>query len=356
MELDKGEKERYILGMKENITRVLIETTVRNAIKEIQNDSKRSIRNLVDMALDFANGRFQNHFLKVAQEILHNEQSVYYKLVEDIVNSTDIEKLLNFGINIGYNSCTVGANIIRTIEEQQNFNIPWCLSLTIDNENDYEDNRSVINTYQTAIYEGKKLGIYTWFIHCKKVSIDILKMISKHSDCAFIIFCSAEDITETILKKAEEFHNLIFALKFSNKVEKVCQMLRKNRFPYAVHIPYKKDEIESIINGKLFSQIEMLHPIFAFFEADNSCSVLLQNKVYQYIQNARIFLKNQFIPIDLIYDNRFIDSIISNDICVAGFDGNAQLYLEYEKNETKEYNLYQNSLKDILKKAFPKTI
>lgn len=45
--------------MKHSLNQTLIETTIRNAIKQIKDDPERNIRNLVDMALTFSNGRFQ---------------------------------------------------------------------------------------------------------------------------------------------------------------------------------------------------------------------------------------------------------------------------------------------------------
>ena len=48
--------------MENSLSRILIETTVRQTLKGLQEDPKRSVRNLVDMALQFSEGRFQNRF------------------------------------------------------------------------------------------------------------------------------------------------------------------------------------------------------------------------------------------------------------------------------------------------------
>ena len=48
--------------MEHNMSRILIETTVRQTLKGITENPKRSIRNLVDMALHFSEGRFQSRF------------------------------------------------------------------------------------------------------------------------------------------------------------------------------------------------------------------------------------------------------------------------------------------------------
>ena len=111
--------------MENSMSRILIETTVRQTLKGLQDDPKRSIRNVVDMALHFSDGRFQSRFFRTAQTMLEHEDSAYYVLVEDAANHIDQEHLVTFGMNLGYNSCTWGAQRIRTNEAQLGFNIPW---------------------------------------------------------------------------------------------------------------------------------------------------------------------------------------------------------------------------------------
>lgn len=50
--------------MENSLSRILIETTVRQTLKGLQENPKRSTRNLIDIALQFSEGRFQSHFLK----------------------------------------------------------------------------------------------------------------------------------------------------------------------------------------------------------------------------------------------------------------------------------------------------
>ena len=56
---------------------ILIETIVRKAIRDIRDSPKRNTRNLVDMALNFSEGRFQSRFFETAQSMLQDENSAY---------------------------------------------------------------------------------------------------------------------------------------------------------------------------------------------------------------------------------------------------------------------------------------
>jgi len=93
--------------MENSMSRILIETVVRKTLKDMKEDPERGIRNLVDMALHFSNGRFQTNFFQVAQTMLKNENSPYYALLRNISSSVDAERLVTFGMNLGYNSCTL---------------------------------------------------------------------------------------------------------------------------------------------------------------------------------------------------------------------------------------------------------
>ena len=57
------------------MTRVLIETVVRNTLKQIKIDPERSMRNVVDMALHLSGGSFRKELFQVAQTMLEQESS-----------------------------------------------------------------------------------------------------------------------------------------------------------------------------------------------------------------------------------------------------------------------------------------
>lgn len=145
--------------MENSMSRILIETTVRQTLKGLQDDPKRSIRNVVDMALHFSDGRFQSRFFRTAQTMLEHEDSAYYALVEDAANHIDQEHLVTFGMNLGYNSCTWGAQHIRANEAQLGFNIPWTVLFLME-----EPHRSRhLPQYDRAVSEGGNWGFTAGF-------------------------------------------------------------------------------------------------------------------------------------------------------------------------------------------------
>ena len=336
--------------MKKDLNRILIETTVRKTIKQIQDDPERSTRNLIDMALNFSEGRFQHHFLKTAQDMLKNEHSCYYQIIPDAVSTIDTERMITFGINVGYNSCTKGAATIRSIEEKENFNIPWSISLEINGTDYYNKDQM----YISLIEQGQKLGIYTWIIYVHDAIVPILELVEKFPQCAFIIFCSPSEITDALLDESNELYNLMYVIEFSNGVEDACSLLRSRNFLYSIYYPYQECDVDKIINGDILSDTEILHPVFTIFYAYPPCPQNIRTQVYQYVQYTRTEQKYKTIPFDMIYDNHFIDGIISDQACSIGFTQDGKCYSVLGQSVEERYNCFDRLLKEILQQVSPK--
>lgn len=333
------------------MTEAFIKTYVRKTLHDIKENPRRSTRNLVDFALNFANGRFQKAFLEAAQKLLCCSSSAYYDLIQDTVRHAEEEKILTFGMNIGYASCTLGAGTIRHIEEEQHFNVPWSLTLITDLEKD----PLALSSYRQVLKQGKALGIYTWLLFAGNHPRELLPLVKENPDCAFILFCQGEDITQELITEAEPIHNLMFSIAFDRAAATACNVLRRSRFLYSLHFSYRKEDAGMVTSGGLLSCAETCHPIFTFLLPEADCPEEIQQVIYTYIQDARNGQKYATIPVDLIYDNRYIDSIISNEPCTAAFDSGGALLTSGRRMTDQDYNLFCRRLLEIFRQAYPKT-
>lgn len=336
--------------MEKSMNEILIETTVNQAIKRIQDDPERSTRNLVDIGLHFLEGRFQQSLLKLMQKMLEDEQSAYYRMIPDLMSNVDSKRIVTFGMNVGYHSCTKGARIIREIEEISHFNIPWCISMDIDSLTYWQHS----DEYHKLIEEGEALGIYTWVIYSLDDTHHLLELAADFPDSAFVFCCAPKLFTNNLLDEANDLYNIMFVVDYSEDVEDACQLLRNRKFLYSVLYTYGKWDKDSILNGQTLIELETLHPLFSFFKADLSCLPEIQSEIYHCVHKARMEQRFQTLPFDMIYDTLFIDSIISEDAVSLHFDteGNSIPLSDYDYQGT--CNLFQMSLVDILKAQFPK--
>lgn len=331
-------------------TRVLIETIVRKALREIQDSPERTIRNLVDMAQHFAKGRFQRHFFEASQKMLENENSPYYVLVKDTAYHVDPERLLAFGINVGYNSCTLGARRIREIEEKEGYNIPWALPLYLEAKT-LEDH---MEQYQRLIAQGEKLGIYTWFLICHDQPFDVMGLIADHPDSAFVLFFHKEYGCPQLLEEAADLKQLLLAVEYDEDQMDFCAQMRDMGMLYAVYDEYDDETAEDIFSGERLWAMQQMHPHVAVLIGAAGCSEQVRHKVYDHVISSRAQQIYQMIPWEFTMDNRFVDTVISTDACLAGFTASGQLYTPRQIMQGKAYNLFENDLDTILKSAFPK--
>ena len=334
--------------MKRSLNHTLIETTIRNVIKQIKDDPERNIRNAIDMALTFSRGRFQQHFLKSAQTMLQDPTSCYYKLVPDLINNVDTERIVSFGMNIGYNSCTIGARKIRDIESLSDFNIPWSLFLELSGD-DYQKNSHPIHS---LISQGRDLGIYTWLIYSLDSLCYFLELARSFPECTFTFFCNAEEITPSLLDEANDIYNIMFVLKYDDDIEAACALLRSRKFLYSISYYYDEKDIKKIINDELLIETENLYSVFTLLYSKPT-SFKEVSSAYQHVLHTRAAQKYKTIPFDIIYDNYWIDSIISDQPCSLFFTRSGTCYSLTDQILYENYNYFTNTLFDILKKVSP---
>jgi len=338
--------------MSSTMSQILIETILKKALREMNDSPERSIRNLVDLALIFSNGRFQRIFFEVAQTTLQNENSPYYDLIRDAVSHIDSQKLLTLGMNIGYNSCTKGAKIIRNLEDTCAFNIPWCISLQIASPIFHNQ----ANTYRRIIEQGTELGIYTWHLFPTEVTCELLNLLRQYPDCAFILFCDSKDISQPLISALCDLNNVLPLISRNESTPQACGLLRQHKLPYGIYYSYSEHNAESFIDGSLFSRDKALHAVFSLLYASPDCPDVIRQTVYDFILNVRKEQKFHTIPWEFLYDTCFVDSIISEDSCFAAFTPSGQLSTPFRKNPLPDCSIFTHDLREILQLAFPKNI
>lgn len=331
-------------------SKVLIETVVRKTIREIKESPERSTRNIVDMAMQFSKGRFQKQFFAMLQDKLQNEHSAYYGLVRDVVEHVDAEHLLTFGMNLGYHSCTAGAELIRDNEKKLGCNIPWTVSLQIDGDTFAEQKEH----YHTVIGEGAHLGIYSWMLFAQSQPMELLPLIGSYPDCAFFLFCPPEDISVAFLDTASALHNLMVVVRCDGDADDACMRLRSAGLLYSVYYPYSEADLPAITNGDLFCGMEQLHPAFSALIARPGCPAETCRLVSEAVAAARMEQHIQTMLWEFDSDNRMVDEVISEDTCTARFDSRGMLCRSNEMSAEVPCSLFNSSLLYVFRQAFPK--
>lgn len=336
--------------MENSMPKILIEIMVRRTLREIKEEPERNIRNMVDLALQFSKGSFQRRFLSIIQEMLEDENSAYYRLVRDVAANVDNDRLLNFGMNIGYNSCISGARKIREWESENGYHVPWTILL----ETGKDTFENYAKRYQSLIEEGERMGVYTWGFYMDYACEGLFSLIKAHPDSAFFLFCKAKDITEEVIDQILAADNLMPVIEYDEQADDVCSRLRDAKLLYGVFLRYMPDDMHGIADGELFDNIKALHPAATVLIPAESCSKDVQEQVYRMVLDARKSQKYPTIVWDIYGDNRLVDEIISDDSCCVQFNKEGDLCGQNKQVIGKRQVLLSDSLQQILKENFQK--
>ena len=323
---------------------------VHRALRDIRNSPERSFRNLVDFGATVLKGRFSQRFINAVQTALQNENSAYYALVRDVTAHVDPDNLVTFGVNVGYNSCTVGAKKIRELESENGFDIPWSFSLNIDAEK-YSRNEPY---YESLISQGTELGIYTWIVWMQEKIYKVFPLIEKHPECAFVLCCPSGCIDVSVAGDITDFDNLMLAVEYGEDAERACSLLRENRRLYSVYAMYDANNAETITNGEFMAFAEECHPTFSVLIPMETASQTLRKSMYDFVVRAREKQSFRTVPWEAYHDNQYIDSIISEDVCSAGADSSGSFISLCERTVRGQHNIFEEKLQDILKNCYPK--
>ena len=336
--------------MKSDMTRVLVESTIRRTLKAMQESPEREARNLVDAGAQFSTGRFQTRLISHAQRMLQNSKSAYYALVKDVVTYADHDNIATFGVNLGYNSCTKGARLIRETEREKGFNIPWALHLRVSQEKLAGDP----GLYPSILREGTSLGIYTYLLFVPGEAQAVLPLVMEYPDCAFLLFLEGGQITPAFLEELAPLKNVMVSVRRGEAMEQACRALRTAGRLYAVHGSYSEEEAGYVRSGKWLESVLPARPVFVFLRADLSCTDRTQAEVYQYVTAVRDGQHYPLILMDVARDSLLIDQVISEGECLVGFDQDGSLRTHQGFRREEQGNIFHHPLEEILRLYTPK--
>ena len=334
-----------IINMSTDVKKLLIKNAIEKVIHQNQPYSKREIRNLIDIGIEFSKGRFQKRFLTTVQTMLENENSAYFDLVEDTLNHVNHKYLTTFGLNIGYNGCTKGAKIIRE-NEKGGYNIPWILMLEI-NENTYD-----YNSYHSIIQQANELGIYTFALFVQGNLKKIIPLLIGHPESAFTLLLHTNQITPGFIYDIKGIYNVMISLFGNEDLDSICETLREEKMMYSIYIRYTPEEPEQWLQKETLQRLLKHQPLFLFYFPTHMSD---DKRLYQTLLDIR---QNQTYPVLLMemrYDSMMIDQVISQDSVFVAFNQYGHLHDGTTLYKDDESNPFKTPLKSIFQHYFKKT-
>lgn len=331
------------------LTRALVESAVRKTIKDMQTDTRRSLRNLVELGTIFSSGIFQRDLMDGIRKMLEREESPYYALAKRVIRSVNAETLLTFGMNLGYNGCTRGAITIRENEKIHEVDIPWMIAFQLPNDPEG------ISEIGEMIAQGKTLGVYTYILMTDGGTLgDALPFLEQHRDCAFVAFSSPKSLTSEALDAVKDEHHLMVSVNVDERgFAAACQRMRKRKMLYAAHHFYDDQNAEQILSGEAAEGLIPAGPAFVLWLAKPGCAAETRDAVYQSVLAWRAGQRYPFIVMDVGKDIPAIDQVVSHGGCSLGFDAQGRM-IDAKGRLFSQGARRKDPLLDLLKQYRPK--
>lgn len=338
---------------KPDFTRAIVSSAIDKAIRDIENDANRSIRNLIDLVLKYTKGRFQRSLFKTFQAMMQNENSAYYTLVKNIVAKVDHETIKTFGFNLGYNGCTNGAKLIRDNECSYGFNIPWAVSFVLDRRG-----RLGVDRICDMVEQGRSLGIFTYLIFCNNGSAaEIPPLLSAYHDCAFVLFTQPAYLDDAVLDEVSLHKNVMTAILSSNpEFALAASELHKRRMLYSAYLFYGDANAGALVSGTWLDGVVNASCAFAVLIPEPSCGAKAKEAVRQYVNDVRRRQESPVLLMDTESDILLIDQIISEDSCSIGFGSDGAAFDSFGTLKGTANNLWDFSLMQILRENMQKGV
>lgn len=344
--------------MENKVTYVMIRTAVKKGIQDIRENPKRGVRNLVDLGEMFATGPFQKEFFRNAAEELRNEKSTFHLFAKNVVQNVNEQVLLTFGINLGYNSWTYGAGLIRSLEKKDQFNIPWIIFFDLNQKVNLS-----IEMIRDTIHQGKDMGTFCYIFDAKddyKQMEKLIALFEKETNCDFLLISSSDKINELLIHGIKTAKNIAVALRVRDfrqpEVIESIKMLQEENCLSGALIEYEELNSEAGIKKALEEAHNLDIPLL-FLKDINGPLQGDQKKSKEMIDVVRSRLDVPVIPIDLWSDIANIDRNISSEGCIMVIrgDGKAEMVNPDRKEITEdEFYIQEVSLKNILEAGLPK--
>lgn len=335
-----------------DLRRLLVEATVDRALQDIRQDSKRSLRNLVDLGLNFCSGRYETYFLEMARNMLSDEQSAYFEAVQTAMRDVDTETIKTFGINVGLEGCTRGAKRIRELEDSHGFNIPWALTICAGNQG------VGLSDCLRLVEEGTGLGIHVYLLLDWGLSGEsVQQLASSNPKCAFLVLTDRLCADWDEMFYLAEPENVMYLLDAEGQaLSEQLKNLHAARCLYGLYHWYNEENRQDLLSDRVLDDCQDAGALFLCMIPQLHTSKEARQEMNRQILALRKSQQRPFCPLELSGDLFYIDTIVSTDGCTVAVCPDGQVFTSQQgKLEEAAYNACRQPLAEVLRLAAPKS-
>lgn len=153
-------------------------TLARRAVDDLRRDQFRQMRNYVDLCQALAEKSRYKGFFDQAQQVLQRADSLYYALVQCLLERVESERLCAFGVNFGVGGIIYGASRLKEEAEQTGKPSAWLNTANCAS-----------SKLEEAVARAEQNGRYVWVLYAQDAAAALraVRVIKQHPYAAFLL-------------------------------------------------------------------------------------------------------------------------------------------------------------------------
>ncbi|SMC87620.1 hypothetical protein [Papillibacter cinnamivorans] len=301
--------------------RATVGVAITRAVSDIETDTKRAVRNLVDLGTQFASGENQKKFFVLANDVLANPQNPYNKMVLELTRNVDKKIIKTVGTNLGFSSLIYGVKQIREELKQNECNIPWLIIFQIKPG---DPDALITGEIESLIEQGRKLGIFSYVFTLsgkEKTQADTaLLLAEKYYDCFFLLTVRPEIVDEHFAKRVREVENVAVSVRTkvnpqigtpSRECQEAFSTLHSQRCMFGFHTLYSRENVEMATSVSWLEQMIACHCLFGGYVLKNEEDEELAESVHKFCCEIRGGNGKTILAFEWEQDTKFISGLIA---------------------------------------------
>lgn len=298
------------------IMRGTVGVIINKAIRDIRNDPKRSIRNLVDLGDNFSTSATQKRFFSLAREVLKNPDNPYNELLVNMIENVNPETVRTMSLNFGYTGLMYGSDILRQREAVFGKYIPWLL--VFDFETGGRDTPD-FERIAALIVDAVSLGIYSFVFKIgdsRENLAQVLEYCGRFAECAFFVTVSAGLLIGSVSDRAVRTPNLVLSVDVTDPAlqkETDCafQALHAAKCFYGFHTYYSEENAERLMSDEFMQQMIRNGCLIGCYVNRDRSKKSLEDSVYRFVCTRRGKKGAPLFAMDFYRDISYVGNAIS---------------------------------------------
>ncbi len=310
------------MDLQHKMLRSTINVLISKAIRDIESDRHRGIRNLVDLGVSFGKGENQKRFFAYMQNIIQDPQNPFYSLVGSIVENIDHSRITTLGINLGASSFTHGVTKIRRLESELGVHIPPML--IFDAPPEHVSPLIPLKLMSDLVAQAFELGCFTNIVSVNSLSYaqDVISVAHEHTADTFFLKVKPEVITDEFIEACRTADNVAVFMHVSCgikgitlEVQSAFAKMREARMAFGFYSFYDEENISDLSSEDFVSALIDMGCFFGVYgpkrETHSSSDVFIHN----FVEKMRSSAGKSILLFDWAGDCQTMYEVISPGTC-----------------------------------------